>query len=84
MWGEINRCAEMSGFKGFVTHFKEEIKMYQQLYEHPQPDTFQLSIKAQKYSEGLKRLIIIRMIRPDKLVPAISRFVVENLGEGFI
>lgn len=22
MWGEINRCVELPGFKGFVTHFK--------------------------------------------------------------
>jgi len=26
----------------------------------------------------------MRVLRPDKLVPAISRFVVENLGEYFI
>jgi dynein heavy chain len=28
--------------------------------------------------------VILRCIRPDKLVPAISKFVVKNLGEEFV
>lgn len=84
MWGEINRCADLPGFKGFLTHFKEEIEKYRALYEHPDPSEFTFSITAEKYTRGLKRLIIMRLIRPDKLVPAISKFVVENLGENFI
>lgn len=84
MWAEINRCAELPGFKGFIAHFKEYIKIYQDLYNSTVPDEHNLPIQAAKFDKGLKRLIIMRVLRPDKLVPAISRFVVENLGEYFI
>ncbi len=83
MWGEINRCIELPGFKGFVTHFKSEIHNYKLLYDNIEPHEFKFSKDAEKYTKGLKRLIVIRMIRPDKLVPAISKFVVQNLGSYF-
>jgi dynein heavy chain, axonemal len=32
----------------------------------------------------LRQLIIMRIIRPEKLVPAISRYVIEHLGDEFV
>ena len=32
----------------------------------------------------VRRLIVIRAIRPDKVVPAVTKFVVDNLGSHFI
>jgi len=40
MWGEINRCADLPGFKGLLTHFKDKIDEYKSLYEHPDPSNF--------------------------------------------
>jgi len=33
---------------------------------------------------GFRKLLVIRAIRPDKLVPSVSRFIVEYIGEKFV
>lgn len=57
---------------------------YKALYDTIEPENFKFSKDAEKFLGGLKKLIVTRMIRPDKLVPAISKFVVENMGDYFI
>lgn len=84
MWGEINRVTELPAFKNFIPLLKSELAHFKSFYDATEPDTFHFQREAAKYSTGFKRLIVARMFRPDKLVPAMSKFVVEELGEQFI
>jgi len=84
MWGEINRVTELPAFKNFIPLLKNELAHFKSFYDSTEPDTFHFQRDAAKYSSGFRRLIIARIFRPDKLVPAMSKFVVEELGEQFI
>lgn len=53
------------------------------VYDSPTPDktTYPDLFNA---IVGLLRLVILRTLRPDKMVPAIQDFIVTNLGQSFI
>jgi dynein heavy chain len=83
-WGEINRACEMPGFKGFMPHFCKTIDTYRELFEHPNPHEWEFPPIAAEILNKLRQLIVIRCLRPDRLVPAISAYVVHFLGNEFI
>jgi dynein heavy chain len=50
----------------------------------PDPVEFKFPTEADEILSDFTKLIIIRIIKPDKLVPAIVRFVIQSLGEEFV
>lgn len=76
-WGEILRLSDLPGFKGFLDHFKAKIEMYKQLYDSPAPHDFKLEDSNTKRLTSFQKMIILRCIRPDKVIPAIFNYIVE-------
>jgi dynein heavy chain len=75
MWGELNRACSTNKMKSFLPHFKSKIEIYQQFYESKEPQDWQFPEDAPMMNE-FRKLMVMRCIRPDKLVPATSRFIV--------
>ena len=83
IWGEINRVAKISTMKTFLPHFKSNLNVYKEMYEHPNPDQWDFPADANMLN-GFRKLLVMRAIRPDKLVPSVSRFIVEYIGEKYV
>jgi len=83
-WAELCRACKLNGFKGFMDHFLKNINTYKELAEHPNPHEWEFPPAAKLICNKLRQLIVLRCIRPDKLVPAISNYVVSYLGTEFI
>jgi len=84
-WGEVIRCSALPSFKGVLLNdFKDNIETFQQLFDSQSPDAFEYPPElAQKYN-SFQRMLILRCLRGDKIVPAMQTFVIEKLGEQFI
>jgi dynein heavy chain len=76
-WGEMCRACDLKSFKGFAAHFaKHANEEYKELYDMPDPSEFKFPEEADTILSDFTKLIVIRIIKPDKLVPAMVRFVV--------
>ncbi|XP_009068409.1 PREDICTED: dynein heavy chain 3, axonemal [Acanthisitta chloris] len=82
-WAELVRASCLTNLQGLMEHVKDNISKWQPIYdsvrphEEAFPDTWSTLT-------GLDRMVILRCLRPDKIVPAVQKFIVENMGRTFI
>jgi dynein heavy chain len=75
IWGELNRACATPGMRSFLPHFKAKVAIYQQLFESKEPHNWEFPEDAVMVSP-FRKLMILRAVRPDKVVPGVSNFVV--------
>nr|XP_019946415.1 PREDICTED: dynein heavy chain 3, axonemal [Paralichthys olivaceus] len=82
-WSEIVRASKLPNLDSFFEHVQEHISKWKKLYDSGQPHKEQL---PDQWSElvGMDRMVVIRCFRPDKLVPAVQDFIVDNMGQAYI
>jgi len=83
LWGEVNRMSKLTNFMGYLKHFAKNLDFYKDLYDSVNPHEISLPTDISHYNK-FQFLCIMRVIRPDMLVPAIADFVVSQLGVYFI
>jgi dynein heavy chain len=84
-WGEVLNLSKLSAFAGFREDFVTHLAGWQRYFEHRDP--FALEELPGGWHQKLspfQRMLVLRCLRPDKLVHAIQRYVKENMGEAFI
>lgn len=83
-WGELNRLDKLEGFEGYIEHFMQNHDgFYKDWYDSSNPQDFPMPPKWEKLDK-FGYLCLQRTIRPDLLIPSLSNFVLENIGEYFI
>eukprot|EP00826_Nyctotherus_ovalis_P040893 TRINITY_DN4065_c0_g1_i1.p1 TRINITY_DN4065_c0_g1~~TRINITY_DN4065_c0_g1_i1.p1 ORF type:complete len:1111 (+),score=398.51 TRINITY_DN4065_c0_g1_i1:32-3364(+) len=83
MWGEICRLSKLGNFEGFNKDFTERIGEFKMLYDSPRPHEEKLPGKWAEM-DSMQKMLILRTIRPDKLIPAAQAFISEKLGKEFV
>uniref|UniRef100_A0A3Q3XJC7 Dynein axonemal heavy chain 3 n=1 Tax=Mola mola TaxID=94237 RepID=A0A3Q3XJC7_MOLML len=82
-WSEIVRASNLPKLNGFFEHVQENISEWKKLYDSGKPHKDQL---PDPWNElvGMDRMIVIRCFRPDKLVPAVQDFIVDNMQQAYV
>uniref|UniRef100_A0A8B9Q220 Dynein axonemal heavy chain 12 n=1 Tax=Apteryx owenii TaxID=8824 RepID=A0A8B9Q220_APTOW len=83
-WDELCRASEIPAFKGLRSHVSENAGEWQKIYDSKEPQSFPLPKQFSSTLNELQKMIILRCLRPDKIVPAITTFVTNNLGKKFV
>eukprot|EP00931_Biecheleriopsis_adriatica_P059471 TRINITY_DN3558_c0_g2_i1.p1 TRINITY_DN3558_c0_g2~~TRINITY_DN3558_c0_g2_i1.p1 ORF type:complete len:4446 (+),score=1220.06 TRINITY_DN3558_c0_g2_i1:273-13340(+) len=88
-WGEMfrmNKGKEL--YHGFHEKFAEELDIWKNVYDDVNPmKLLKDEAKRPKAMEGfdaLQDLMVLRCIRPDRVVPAVMDFVTLKIGEKFV
>ncbi|XP_028395151.1 dynein heavy chain 3, axonemal-like isoform X1 [Dendronephthya gigantea] len=80
-WSEIVRASDLTNLKGLKDDF--DGASWKAFYDSASPHTEKFPGSWNALS-GLDRLVVLRCLRPDKIVPAVQDFIVENMGRTYI
>nr|XP_061802869.1 dynein axonemal heavy chain 12-like [Nerophis lumbriciformis] len=83
-WDEICRANELPGLKGFKDAFIRDPELFKPIFDSKDPSTVPLPSPWDEKLNELQKMIIVRCLRPDKIVPAVNRYVVTKLGKKFV
>ncbi|ESN95105.1 hypothetical protein HELRODRAFT_102708 [Helobdella robusta] len=84
MWNQLCNLKQLSIFKDFISSFKSSINEWRVIYDDPSPHHQLLPPPWSEKLSDFQKLIIIRCIRPDKVIPATEKFIAEKLGQTFV
>ncbi|KAI1896260.1 hypothetical protein AGOR_G00092970 [Albula goreensis] len=82
-WSEIVRASKLKNLGGLFEHVQGNITKWKMIYDSGKPDKEPLP-DDWKEVKGMDRMVVLRCFRPDKLVPAVQDFIIDNMGRTYI
>uniref|UniRef100_A0A8C8RBM1 Dynein axonemal heavy chain 3 n=1 Tax=Pelusios castaneus TaxID=367368 RepID=A0A8C8RBM1_9SAUR len=82
-WAEIVRASSLKNLHGLMDHVRENVAKWKMIYDSAKPHK-EAFPDVWKTLIGLDRMIILRCLRPDKIIPATQDFITENMGRTYI
>ncbi|KAG7472883.1 hypothetical protein MATL_G00114010 [Megalops atlanticus] len=83
-WDEICRASDLPGLQGLREYFSQNPDGFHLIYDSKEPYNVRLPGHWADKLNDLQKMIVFRCLRPDKIVPAITNYVTENLGKIFV
>ena len=62
---------------------KNNPDLWKAMYDSPSPNSFKYPSPFDALS-GLDKLVVLRTLRPDKMVPAVQEYIIDNIGQTYI
>ncbi|KAL0099438.1 hypothetical protein PUN28_020161 [Cardiocondyla obscurior] len=82
-WDELCRLDNVPGFTGIRESYTKNVDKWKTIFDHKEPHTSTFPAPWDKLS-SFEKMLVLRCIRPDKIVPAAQLFVEEQLGHQYI
>nr|XP_023023767.1 dynein heavy chain 7, axonemal-like [Leptinotarsa decemlineata] len=83
-WDEICRLDDLPAFKGIIKHFTSHVKEWKKIFDSGEPQDCPLPAPWDKKLNDLQKLLLLRCLRFDKVVPAVQNFVTAHLSKKYI
>ncbi|XP_049878805.1 dynein axonemal heavy chain 1-like [Pectinophora gossypiella] len=85
MWLNIQQMASLPTMNKFVTHdFPAQLKFFKNYYDAMNPHRLPLPKPLDSQLDTFQKLLILKCLRPDKLIPGLQDYVVHGLGARFV
>ncbi|XP_030372078.1 dynein heavy chain 3, axonemal [Scaptodrosophila lebanonensis] len=82
-WGAIFRASELTGLKNIHVSMQENSEHWMKYYDAVNPNEMEIPKPYNMVNEMLN-LVVLKSLRPDKLVPAVRAFITRNLDKSFV
>lgn len=83
-WTELCRLSALSNFNGLTNDIADQPDGWRELYESREPHEIPFPGVWNTKITTFQKLLALRCLRPDKMVPAFQNFVVEQMGRKFV
>ena len=82
-WDNITELDKLQAFAGIASGFEQATREWRAWYMSDAPEREPLPGEWDSKCSDLQRLVIIRSLRPDRVLPAATKFVAKNLSPLF-
>ncbi|KAK3571583.1 hypothetical protein QTP86_014552, partial [Hemibagrus guttatus] len=82
-WSEVVRASKLPRLEGLFEDVIENVAEWKRVYDSSRPHRERFPGKWHTLG-GMEHMAVLRCFRPDKLVPAVQQFIVENMGRTYI
>ncbi|KAG6609730.1 Axonemal dynein heavy chain [Phytophthora cinnamomi] len=83
-WANIVGLDALPSFTDFSDAFATELSLWELSYNSTDPAETLTNISALATLDAFQRIIVLRCLRPDKVIPAVMSFVATQMGQRFI
>lgn len=83
-WAEICRLSGLPAFEGLSDDVSKHIDEFRELYDSREPQEMVLPGTCSVKLSTFQKLLVLRCLRPDKMIPALRAYVVEEMGKNYI
>ncbi|CEG43665.1 axonemal dynein heavy chain [Plasmopara halstedii] len=84
LWANIIGLDALPSFSGFSDTFVTELSVWESVYNSSDPAETLATLSSVASFDAFQRLLVLRCLRPDKVIPAIMSFVAFEMGQRFI
>ncbi|XP_043498185.1 dynein axonemal heavy chain 7-like isoform X3 [Polistes fuscatus] len=82
-WDELCRLDKVEGFIGIRENFIEKSEEWKAVFDSKEPQNTKLPVPYDDINL-FQRLLVLRCVRPDKIIPAVQNFIEVELGPQFV
>ncbi|XP_037940546.1 dynein heavy chain 3, axonemal-like [Teleopsis dalmanni] len=82
-WAQVARASDLPGLKDFHKNFANNLKEWKAFYDLPSPQDAKFPAPYGTLTDML-RLIVLKCLRSDKIVPAVREFITRNMDRTFV
>uniref|UniRef100_A0A182XBB4 AAA+ ATPase domain-containing protein n=1 Tax=Anopheles quadriannulatus TaxID=34691 RepID=A0A182XBB4_ANOQN len=82
-WSEIVRAGALPSLKELPQSIIQNIAQWKAYNDLNEPDAHPLPEPYDQH-ENITKLIVLKCLRPDKVVPGLQRFIVQNIGKTYV
>lgn len=82
-WSEVVRASNLKGLQDFRGSVEKNVGKWKAFYDVSNPHEIPCPAPLDKLT-GLQRLVALRCIRFDKIVPAVQIYIVEEMGRAYL
>lgn len=83
-WNEICNLATFPAFALLVGEFERHVAAFRSIFDSTEPENHPIPGVLEATLDPFQRLCILRVLRPDKMMPGIQNLVCAKLGKEFI
>jgi dynein heavy chain len=85
LWEEQCRLERLNEhFAGYSDHFEKNADQYKHIYDSAEPQNELLPEPWRSKLSTFQKLLMLRTLRPDKLVSALTLYVIEAMGQKYV
>ncbi|CAH1982445.1 unnamed protein product [Acanthoscelides obtectus] len=83
-WSEILALEHLPSFQPFVRTFNDHLAHYKKIFESQEPHRFPMPDHLEKTMDDFQKIVVLKSLRPDKVINAMQDFLSAKLGKEFI
>lgn len=83
-WKQVVSLSKLKAFKGFDDYFAENQRQWRAYYESSDPFSRQLPGPWDRSLDLFQKMLVLRCLRPDKLIGCVKTLVTEKMGKQYV